>query len=33
MGPVADSSLVKERGSANQAAVGVQATYRFDFAL
>ena len=33
MGPAADSSLVRERGSANQATLGVQATYRFDFAL
>jgi outer membrane scaffolding protein for murein synthesis (MipA/OmpV family) len=33
MGPAADSSLVKERGSANQVTVGLQATYRFDFSL
>jgi outer membrane protein len=33
MGPAADSSLVKERGSPNQATFGVQATYRFDFSL
>ncbi|PSH70818.1 scaffolding protein [Phyllobacterium brassicacearum] len=33
MGPAADSSLVKERGSANQATFGLQATYRFDFSL
>lgn len=33
MGPAADSSLVEERGSANQATFGVQATYRFDFSL
>lgn len=33
MGPAADSSLVKERGSPNQATFGLQATYRFDFSL
>lgn len=33
VGPAADSSLVKERGSANQFLVGVSATYRFDFSL
>ncbi|MBP1883072.1 MipA/OmpV family protein [Sinorhizobium mexicanum] len=33
MGPAADSSLVRERGSRNQLLVGVSATYRFDFTL
>lgn len=33
LGPAADSSLVKEHGSANQFLVGVSATYRFDFTL
>jgi outer membrane scaffolding protein for murein synthesis (MipA/OmpV family) len=33
LGPAADSSLVKERGSPNQFLVGVSATYRFDFQL
>jgi outer membrane protein len=33
MGPAADSSLVKERGSKNQWLFGVSATYRFDFQL
>lgn len=33
LGPAADSSIVKERGSANQFLVGVSATYRFDFTL
>jgi outer membrane protein len=33
MGPAADSSLVKERGSPNQLMLGVSATYRFDFTL
>ncbi|MGH9915727.1 MAG: MipA/OmpV family protein, partial [Pyrinomonadaceae bacterium] len=33
MGPASDSSIVKERGSANQATFGLQATYRFDFGL
>ncbi len=32
-GPVADSSLVEERGDRNQFSVGVSATYRFDFSL
>lgn len=32
-GPVADSSLVEERGDRNQFTVGVSATYRFDFSL
>lgn len=33
MGPAADSTLVKERGSKNQWLFGVSATYRFDFQL
>lgn len=33
LGPAADSSLVRERGSLNQFTVGVSATYRFDFSL
>jgi len=33
MGPAADSSLVRERGSPNQLMLGVSATYRFDFSL
>jgi outer membrane scaffolding protein for murein synthesis (MipA/OmpV family) len=33
LGPAADSSIVKERGSPNQFLVGVSATYRFDFSL
>lgn len=33
MGPAADSSLVRERGSKNQWMFGVSATYRFDFQL
>ncbi|WP_246752909.1 MipA/OmpV family protein [Sinorhizobium sp. BG8] len=33
LGDAADSSLVKERGSANQFLVGVSATYRFDFTV
>ncbi|CAM5769495.1 MltA-interacting MipA family protein [Labrys miyagiensis] len=32
-GPAADSSLVKQRGNANQFLIGVSATYRFDFTL
>ncbi len=32
-GPAADSSLVKEEGSANQFTFGVSAAYRFDFTL
>lgn len=32
-GPAADSSLVRERGSANQFLIGVSGTYRFDFTL
>jgi outer membrane scaffolding protein for murein synthesis (MipA/OmpV family) len=33
LGPAADSSIVKERGSPNQFLLGVSATYRFDFSL
>jgi len=33
MGPAADSSLVEERGSPNQFAIGVSAAYRFDFTM
>lgn len=33
MGPAADSSLVRERGSRNQLMFGVSTTYRFDFSL
>lgn len=33
LGPAADSSLVRERGSENQFKVGISATYRFDFTL
>jgi outer membrane protein len=33
IGPAAESSLVEERGSPNQAMFGVSATYRFDFQL
>ena len=33
LGPAADSSLVKERGSPNQFLFGVSATYRFDFQM
>jgi outer membrane protein len=33
MGPAADSSLVRERGSRNQFTLGASATWRFDFAL
>lgn len=33
MGPAADSSLVKQRGSVDQFMVGVSATYRFDFTM
>ncbi|WP_416207990.1 MipA/OmpV family protein [Chelativorans sp. M5D2P16] len=32
-GPAADSSLVRERGSADQLTIGLSATYRFDFTL
>ena len=33
VGPAADSSLVQERGSANQYTFGVSASYRFDFTM
>ncbi|TKT69177.1 MipA/OmpV family protein [Aquamicrobium sp. LC103] len=33
MGPAADSSLVRERGSRNPVMVGAMATYRFDFSM
>lgn len=33
MGPAADSSLVRERGSANQFVVGLSASYKFNFTL
>lgn len=33
LGPVADSSLVQERGEKNQFLIGVSATYRFDFKI
>lgn len=33
MGPAADSSLVRQRGSANQLLFGMSATYRFDFSM
>ncbi|MCF6116845.1 MipA/OmpV family protein [Mesorhizobium muleiense] len=33
MGPAADSSLVKERGSRDQFTIGVSTTYRFDFSM
>lgn len=33
VGPAADSSLVKERGSENQFLLGVSATYRFNFTM
>jgi outer membrane protein len=33
MGAAADSSLVEERGSANQFTIGVSAAYRFDFTM
>jgi outer membrane scaffolding protein for murein synthesis (MipA/OmpV family) len=33
MGPAADSSIVRERGSRNQFTMGVSATYRFDFTM
>ncbi|TIX37768.1 MAG: MipA/OmpV family protein, partial [Mesorhizobium sp.] len=33
MGPAADSSLVKERGSRDQFMIGVSTTYRFDFSM
>ncbi len=33
VGPAADSSLVEQRGSANQFTFGVSASYRFDFTM
>jgi outer membrane scaffolding protein for murein synthesis (MipA/OmpV family) len=33
LGPAADSSLVKERGSPNQFLVGITTTYRFNFTI
>lgn len=33
MGPAADSTIVKERGSRNQLTVGVSTSYQFDFNL
>lgn len=33
MGPAKDSSLVRERGDANQFMIGVSTTYRFDFTM
>jgi len=33
MGPAADSSLVKERGSPDQFMIGVSTSYRFDFSM
>lgn len=33
MGPAADSSLVRERGSRDQFMVGVSTSYRFDFSM
>lgn len=33
MGPAADSSLTRERGSRNQLLLGVSTTYRFDFRM
>ena len=33
LGPAADSSLVRQRGSVNQFTLGASATYRFDFAM
>ncbi|MDQ6435063.1 MipA/OmpV family protein [Mesorhizobium sp. LHD-90] len=33
LGPAADSSLVKERGSVDQFMVGLSTTYRFDFTV
>jgi len=33
LGPAADSSLVKERGSRDQFMVGLSTTYRFDFTI
>ncbi|MFC5386024.1 MipA/OmpV family protein [Aquamicrobium segne] len=33
MGPAADSSIVRERGSRNQFTLGASASYRFDFTM
>ena len=33
LGPVADSSLVRERDDKDQFVIGVSATYRFDFKI
>jgi len=33
LGPAADSSLVQQRGSADQFKIGISASYRFDFTL
>jgi len=33
LGPAADSSIVRERGSADQFTIGLSATYRFDFSF
>lgn len=33
MGPAADSSLVRERGSENQLVIGISASYKFNFTL
>jgi outer membrane scaffolding protein for murein synthesis (MipA/OmpV family) len=33
LGPAADSSLVRQRGDADQFTLGASATYRFDFAM
>lgn len=33
MGPAADSSIVRERGTRDQFTLGVSATYRFDFTM
>lgn len=33
LGPAADSSLVRQRGSVNQFTIGASATYRFDFTM
>ena len=33
VGPAADSSLVKQRGSKDQFMIGISTTYRFDFTI
>jgi outer membrane scaffolding protein for murein synthesis (MipA/OmpV family) len=33
LGPAADSSIVRQGGSADQVLVGASATYRFDFSM